>query len=699
MSFLTRYWERLQGGGRAYVTGMGMVVDPAIQWPEMERYREPDLGSYVQTSNAVYVCARLRAQSLSSLPLRLYRVRGDRRTDVTTGPLPDLLQRVNPHWTGQRLIEMTELSLCLWGQAFWFLDRGQGGRGVPREIWWARPDRVKVVPSERDYISHFDYYPPGQHDPLRFERTEVIWFRYPNPVDEYSGLSPLMSARLAADTGMAAMTSNAALFRNGIQMGGVVAPKAGQTLTEQQAVELERSISRRFKGADKAHRWGVLRFEAEFKPLAITPKDAEFMGALQWSFEEVCRAYGVPLDLVGGQRTYANVQEARLAVWTDTLKPEARFLANELTEQLLPLFGNAADEVSFDFSGVDVLQEAELARWERAKEQITAGAMTVNEWRSLIGEDPLPWGDVWWAPMALTPIDGNARPEPPAPEPAPDAPADDAPPVPERSATRAQFAYGSPEHVAMWRAIADDAASFEEPFAAMTTEQFRRQRASIRARLEQADDLAAFAANPFDRARWTRAFRTAARPEMTRIVRASGEQTASEVMAQANTGRSVRALDYAFDVFDPRVRRFIERQAQRFAQQINETTWEALRLALGQALEDGAALPQLMDIVDQVMGDRIRSTPETIARTEVGAAYNGGRLESFRQSGVVRGKQWIASIDDRTRDSHIAVHNTIVGIDEDFVLAAGRGPAPLLIDAASEVVNCRCTHIAVLDVD
>ena len=47
--------------------------------------------------------------------------------------------------------------------------------------------------------------------------------------------------------------------------------------------------------------------------MAMTPKDAEYLGSLKWNLEEICRAYGVPQDLVGGQRTYENVDAAMKA--------------------------------------------------------------------------------------------------------------------------------------------------------------------------------------------------------------------------------------------------------------------------------------------------------------------------------------------------------------------------------------------------
>src|SRR5262249_21323512 len=140
---------------------------------------------------------------------------------------------------------------------------------------------------------------------------ETIWLRFPNPMDEYSGLAPLAAARVAADYGTAAMRSNVRLFDQGLQLGGMIQPKAGgPALSPGQAQELELLLDKRFKGYDKAHRWGVLRFEATMQAMGISPKDADFLGGLKWSLEDVCRAFKVPLDLIGGQRTYENTDAA-----------------------------------------------------------------------------------------------------------------------------------------------------------------------------------------------------------------------------------------------------------------------------------------------------------------------------------------------------------------------------------------------------
>lgn len=394
---------------RGFVLGPGVVDWGDEVWGrDKARFVPTSHGDYIASSSAVYTCATLRASLLKSLPLQLYRT--NRRKEpiaVERGPLIDLLAKVNPYWTWGRLIEMTELSLCLWGEAFWFLERGPSGLGEPREIWWGRPDRTSVVPHPTEYVRGFLYEPVNGSKDIPFLPSEVIWLRYANPLDEYSGLSPLGSARLAADYSTKALSANNQLFDNGFNIGGIVMPdnKDHRELTADQAKELDRYFDRRFGGKDKAHRWAFMRHAYQIWQGSMTPKDADFLGGLNWSLEEVARTFKVPLDLIGGQRTYANVEAALVALWQHCLLPEAQFIAEELTEQLLPMFpAQAGEYIELDTSKVHVLQEAEDVRWSRADTQIQRGALLINEWRKTQNLEPVPWGDVWWAAGGLRPI-------------------------------------------------------------------------------------------------------------------------------------------------------------------------------------------------------------------------------------------------------------------------------------------------------
>ena len=86
---------------------------------------------------------------------------------------------------------------------------------------------------------------------------------------------------------------------------------------------------------------------------------------------------------------------------------------------------------------------------------------------------------------------------------------------------------------------------------------------------------------------------------------------------------------------------------------------------------------------------------ETIARTESLAALNASRHEAYRQA-IEKGdvtpqqirKTWIATKDNRTRDSHREIDRDTVGYNERFrngLLYPHEPNAP-----ASETANCRC---------
>ena len=88
---------------------------------------------------------------------------------------------------------------------------------------------------------------------------------------------------------------------------------------------------------------------------------------------------------------------------------------------------------------------------------------------------------------------------------------------------------------------------------------------------------------------------------------------------------------------------------------------------------------------------------ETIARTEVIGSSNFASFNAYEQSGVVPGKQWVSTLDDRVRDSHEALNGEIVPIDEPFKIGSAAAFHPGGFGVAAEDINCRCTIAPVVD--
>lgn len=392
---LTRSWPVGKGEVFAYETAWGHD-DSRFSPSEVEAEK------YV-TSNDVYSLLASKARLIQDVPLRFYKGKGSKKKEVESSRAVDLFEYVNPHWTAERLARMDEMSMGIWGETFWAIE--PPSKESPNgEIWWLKPSRVKVAKHDVNYVAGF-WYEPMMGSRIWFDAEEIVWFRYPNPVDEHAALAPLLAAKLAADTAMAMMTSNRKLFVQGMQIAGVISPAQPELeFTEPQVDDLERHLAKRFTGPERAHRWAVLRKEVKFNQMSLSPKDAEYIDGLSLSFRQVCRAYGLQPALHGDleQASPGDTDALERIEWARTLAPDLRFKAAEVREQYLKrhfVGGGEPTWAEYDFSNVPAMQEAQGAVWERQAGWMDRGLLTINEWRESNGYPPVPWGDQPWLPM------------------------------------------------------------------------------------------------------------------------------------------------------------------------------------------------------------------------------------------------------------------------------------------------------------
>lgn len=71
--------------------------------------------------------------------------------------------------------------------------------------------------------------------------------------------------------------------------------------------------------------------------------------------------------------------------------------------------------------------------------------------------------------------------------------------------------------------------------------------------------------------------------------------------------------------------------------------------------------------------------------------------EAARQSGVVSGRVWLTSLDDRVRDSHREAHGQKVGLDEPFIVGGNACEVPGECGVPEEDIQCRCVQQFVLE--
>ncbi|MBI5130398.1 MAG: phage portal protein [Rhodopseudomonas palustris] len=340
-------------------------------------------------SNAVvHRCVRLIAENAAACTFLVF----DGAQEKEAHPLALLLARPNPRQDGAALLETLVAHLLLAGNAY--LEAVALGDAV-HELYALRPDRMKVVPGPDGWAEAYDYAVGArcvrfdQHAPL----PPILHLTFFHPLDDHYGLAPLEAAAVAVDTHNAAARWNKALLDNSARPSGALmyAGPEGAVLSEDQFDRLKRELETTYEGAANAGRPLLLEGGLDWKPMALSPKDMDFLEAKHAAAREIALAFGVPPMLLGipGDNTFANYQEANRAFVRQSVLPLASRIGNALAQWLAPQFGDGIRLV-IDTDRIDALASDRVALWERVS---AAPFLTLNEKREAVGYAPLEGGD------------------------------------------------------------------------------------------------------------------------------------------------------------------------------------------------------------------------------------------------------------------------------------------------------------------
>ena len=193
---------------------------------------------------------------------------------------------------------------------------------------------------------------------------------------------------MALDLSNAAAVWNKALLDNSARPSGalVYAPKEGGSLSEDQFERLKTELEERYSGPSRAGKPLLLEGGLDWKAMALSPKDMDFVEAKHSASRDIALAFGVPPMLLGipGDNTYANYQEANRAFYRLTVLPLVARIARELSAWLGPVFGESF-RLWYDADKVEGLAAERDALWARIG---AAGFLTDDEKREAVGYQP-----------------------------------------------------------------------------------------------------------------------------------------------------------------------------------------------------------------------------------------------------------------------------------------------------------------------
>ncbi|MYD10911.1 MAG: phage portal protein, partial [Chloroflexi bacterium] len=343
---------------------------------------EVDTARVYQQSPWVYVAINRIVEAGALVPLRVFRLEGEKRIGINNHPLEQLLSRPNPLTSGFELLEQTIGSLELHGNAYWFLAGDSSG--APREIWLLRPDRVSIVPDASRIVAGYVYEIDGQFMPL--DAIEVVHFRRWRPDNDFYGLSPIAAARGAvlSDRHMSDWNRNTFGQDQGVP-AGVVNIRDFVSDTDYQRIKRE---WRAQYGAG-ARKTAFLRGgTVEWQHIGLSHTDLDFLQGRKAQRDEILNIFGIPVGLVSENATEANAKVAERQFIERTLYPKLVRLAQKISQELLPFYPGALIAEFDDIRPTDT--EARLAEIRAAYPLLSINEMRANYFHL----PPVAWGEL-----------------------------------------------------------------------------------------------------------------------------------------------------------------------------------------------------------------------------------------------------------------------------------------------------------------
>ena len=637
----------------------------------------------------VYSCIRRLAMNVAGVPFKLYSGDANNPRLIESGPLFDVFNRPNNQWTTTQMFEAVVTFLSTGGTAVWVMDRERETR-EPRDIWPYPKDKFKPIYNNEDELMHWEFRKTSTKT-LILQPYQVLLFKYFNPYNNLWGLAPLTAAIKSAEQDHLASNFNAAFFENGAHVGGTVVFK--RRLQPEQRKQYLNMFDSKHKSAGNAFKTAFLEGEVEYKERSVSHKDMCFLEQKKWSRDEICAVFGVPKAELSIYEdiNYATARSADKSFWTKTLVPICRLIESVLQSHFFSQLSGKNIFGRFDFSVVEALQEDFDKKVTRAKTLWDMGVpFNMINAKLDLGFEDIDSGGQGYLPMGLI----EAGTTPPAVAAAQGIPS-------EKSIDGIKKIKGAdvidpefeivdkiihtPAQEDQWRAFIKATGPMERKFNESVRKYLDRVKKWMGAQLAKY-------AKPKDiplsalklSAQWDKDLKSLAGKYYQKLAVSYGSVIEDNL--------SKIGIEYTFNVSNPV---FVDRLKVKKNKivGINDRMREKVTAKIANAAKVNQTMNELQETIFGTMKDT-RARSLTIARTETAGVANELSYESYIDAGVKK-HMWLAALDEVTRDSHLdAMGLGPISIGKVFGATGCKFPGDSS-GAPEEVINCRCSLIAI----
>lgn len=406
-----------------------------------------EVGSMESSSLFMAVANFIALQMPKANPALVTEVNSEKDYDYDA-EVVELIRRPNKYHVWADYVAAISVALLDDGNAYFKKVHDGGGRVT--EFWYLPYALVEPrfpgdhkspdvpddeVDDSNRFLSHFQYNQP-QAEPVLYKASDIIHLKRgvnnDFPQKGVGVFRPLVK-EIYGDNAAALFT--ATILRNLGRVPFVFSPKnPDDSLSETQAKAFKEQWIKETTG-DNAGNPMINTIPLQMDQPGFNPNELD-LSAMRKMFEaRVAAVSNIPapvLQFLVGQEngtSYASYEQARKQAWESCIIPILTHLQEDFTFQLLSEFNPKANQyIEFVTDEVPELQADENAIHKRAAEALKSGGITLDEYRQMIGRDPVEYeqaGDLYFIPSLVKlqtgeqMVEDDPEPQqPPPPDPA-----------------------------------------------------------------------------------------------------------------------------------------------------------------------------------------------------------------------------------------------------------------------------------------
>jgi HK97 family phage portal protein len=384
---------RVRGAGEIDLRSFALTDMVKWGYSGLRSAGAPVSESAIRGIPAIHRAARIRAEALASLRLRVWRGDGPDRTRVDTDWRARLFRGApNEYCSRFAFWETVGESLAYRNNAYvWKTADPETGRIV--ELYALHPDQVRCKGWGKYEVEVRGGYvdPVGKGKGIyKVDDATILHVRGHGNGGTAEAPTLIQNFREALAAPVARQRHETRMWAKGSALKAAVVFPGG--VSKEQGDVWKTAWRSEYEGAE-GETTAFLGGGADIKPIGMTMQDAQYVQMAHLTVEDASRIMGVPANLIGGVQTtqQATTLEQDLATWLRFgLGPELERIESAL-ESDWELFGpRALLYPMFDtenFVRGDVMTEDTVAH-----NQVQDGRLLVDEWRHSKGLPPLPNG-------------------------------------------------------------------------------------------------------------------------------------------------------------------------------------------------------------------------------------------------------------------------------------------------------------------